>query len=81
MFVKPVDLGNGTGLELVIVPLKGSAMPGQWDTDTDLLMLCVVQNSRCCTCRPDDHWSRYTEKLDLLEADAKLLADWMSQNL
>ena len=65
MFVKPVDLGNGTGLELVIVPLKGSAMPGQWDTDTDLLML----------------WSRYTEKLDLLEADAKLLADWMSQNL
>lgn len=80
MFVSRVDLGNGTGLELVIIPLKGSTMPGRWDRDTDSVMLCVVQNNRCCTCTPDSDWTRYTEKLGLSHPDAKRLAQWMSEN-
>lgn len=81
MFVGPVDLKNGTCLELVIVPLKGTSLRGQWDTNTDLLMLCVVQSGKCCTCRPNDHSSRYVEKLDLSSDDAKHLSEWMSGNL
>jgi hypothetical protein len=81
MFVGPVDLENGTCLELVIAPLKGTALRGQWDTKTDLLMLCVMQTGRCCTCRPNDHSSRYVEKLGLSSDDAKDLSEWMSWNL
>ena len=81
MFVGSVDLGNGTVLELVIVPLKGSALRGQWEANTDLLMLCVMQNGRCCTCRPTDHPSRFEEKLGLPRDDAQRLADWLKSNL
>ena len=81
MFVGDVDLGNGTGLELVIVPLKGSSLRGQWEPSTDLLMLCVMQNGRCCTCTPCEHPSRFEEKLDLSTADAEGLADWLKNNL
>jgi hypothetical protein len=41
MFIGNVDLGNGTGLELVIVPLKGTSLQGQWSFSTDLLLVCV----------------------------------------
>lgn len=81
MFVGPVDLKNGTCLELVIAPLKGTALRDQWDTKTDLLMLCVIQTGRCCPCRPNDHPSRYVEKLGLPPDDAKHLSEWMSGNL
>jgi len=81
MFVGPVDFKNGTCLELVITPLKGTNLPGQWDTKTNLLMLCVVQTCRCCTCRPDDHPSRYEEKLGLPPDDAEHLREWMIGNL
>jgi|LGOV01.1.fsa_nt_gb hypothetical protein len=81
MFVGPVDLKNGTYLELVVAPLKGTNLRGQWDTKTDLLMLCIIQNGRCCICRPNDDPSRYVEKLDLSDDDAKHLSEWMSGNL
>jgi len=76
MFTGRIDLGNGTGLDLVIVPLKGSTLQGQWEEDTDLLMLCDVGNARCCTCSPNDHPNRYTEKLALSTSDAEGLANW-----
>ena len=81
MFVGSVDLKNGTGLELVIVPLKGTALRGQWEIKTDLLMLCVMQSGRCCTCRPTDHPSRFVEKLSLPTGDAENLASWLKANL
>ena len=80
MFVGSVDLGNGTGLELVITSLKGSTLPGRWDADTNLLMLCIVQNGRCCVCRATDHPSRYSEKLALPNDDANRLAKWLEAN-
>lgn len=80
MFVGSVDLGNGTGLDLVITSLVGSTMPGRWDTDTDLLMLSTVQNGRCCVCRTTDHPSRYVEKLALPSDDANRLAKWLEAN-
>lgn len=81
MFIGPVDLKNGTCLDLVIAPLKGTALRGQWDTKTDLLMLCVIQTGRCCTCHPNDDPSRYVEKLELFSDDAKHFSEWMSANL
>lgn len=81
MFVGSVDLGNGTGLELVIIPLKGSALHGQWETNTDLLMLCVMQSGRCCTCRPAGHPNRFVDKLGLSTDDAEHLAKWLKANL
>ena len=44
MFVGSVNLGY-TNFELVIVPLKGTSLPGQWASRTDLVMLCHVQNT------------------------------------
>ena len=81
MFVGSVDLGNGTGLNLIIVPLKGSSLEGAWKPSTDLLLLCVMQNGKCCTCRPGDHPSRFQEKLGLPGDDAKRLARWLETNL
>ena len=81
MFVGPVILKNGTCMELVVTPLKGTNLRGQWDTKTDLLMLCIIQNGRCCTCCPNDDPSRYVEKLGLSSDDAKHLSEWMSGNL
>lgn len=78
MFTGIVALGNGTGLELVIVPLKGTTVPGQWGPDTDLLLLCTIQDGRCCTCSKTEHPSRFEEKLGLPNGDAKLLADWLA---
>jgi len=77
MFTGNVALGNGTGLELVIVPLKGTTIPGQWEPDTDLLLLCVIQDGRCCTCSKTEHHTRFEEKLGLPRGDAKLLATWL----
>jgi hypothetical protein len=77
MFVGSVNLENGTGLELVIIPLNGSVLSGQWKANTDLLMLCVVQDGRCCTCRPTDHPSRFAKKLSLQMDDAEHLAAWL----
>jgi len=79
MFVGNVDLGNGTSLELVILPLKGTELEGMWDKDTDLFLLCLMQNCICCVFRPSDNFSRYMEKLRILEADAKCLAEWLSE--
>jgi len=79
MFVGDVDLGNGTGLELVILPLKGTELKGMWGKETDLFLLCLMQNSTCCTFRPSDHFSRYVEKLRIPEGDAKCLAKWLSE--
>ena len=80
-FVGNVDLGNGTGLELVIIPLRNTELKGMWDKDTDLFLLCIMQNNSCCTFRPSGHFSRYTEKLRIPEADAKLLAQWLKDNI
>jgi hypothetical protein len=77
MFTGNVDLGNGTGLELVIVPLKGTSLPGQWKADNDLLLLCVMQSGRCCTCRKADHAERLVDKLGLTRDDAERLAKWV----
>lgn len=79
MFVGSVDLGNGTGLDLVITPLKGTSLQGQWKTKTDLLMLCVVQTGRCCICRAGDERDRYVEKLGLSTDDAERLSKWMKE--
>ena len=54
MFVGTVNLNTGTRLELVIVPLKGSTLEGQWSLETDLLLLCVIQSCKSCTCRVQD---------------------------
>lgn len=81
IFVGNVDLGNGTGLELVIFPLKNTELRGMWEKDTDLFLLCLMQNNTCCTFRPSDHFSRYVEKLRIFEADAKLLAQWLKKNI
>ena len=80
MFVGRVDLENGSGYELVITPLKGSVMEGQWDTKTDLVLISVIQSGRCCTCRPDDHPNRYAENLNIPKQDAELLAKWLQDN-
>jgi len=80
-FVGNVDLGNGTGLELVIIPLRNTELRGMWEKDTDLFLLCIMQNNSCCTFRPSDHFSRYTEKLRISKADAKLLAQWLNSNI
>ena len=78
MFAGNVDLGNGTGLDLVILPLKGTELQGMWAKDTDLFLLCLMPNS-CCTFEPSGHFSRYVEYLGITEADAKCLARWLSE--
>jgi len=78
MFVGNVDLGNGTDLELVILPLKGTELKGMWNKETDLFLLCLMQNSTCCTFQPSSHFTRYIEKLKISEGDAKCLAKWLS---
>jgi hypothetical protein len=80
MFVEPVDLGNGTMLELVIIPLKDTTLPGQWSASTDLVMLCDVQRGRCCTCKLSDLSYRYSDKLGLSESDAEGLSRWLKTN-
>jgi hypothetical protein len=80
MFVGSVDLGNGTALELIIVPLKGFPLRGQWENNTDLLLLCVMQSGKFCTFRPSDDANRYVDKLGLSIADARLLAQWLQNN-
>lgn len=79
MFVGSVDLGD-TNFQLVVVPLKGTRLPGQWDMDTDLLMLCHMQSGRCCACRADDHPNRFVDKLGMFDLDAKNLAKWLKEN-
>jgi hypothetical protein len=81
MFVGTVDLGNGTQLELIIIPLKGSYLRGRWDSKTDLLLLCEMGSGKFCICRPSDHPSRYNEKLGLPLSDAEHLARWLQSNL
>lgn len=80
MFVGSVNLGL-TNFELVIVPLKGTSLPGQWDMDTELLMLCHMQSGRCCTFSTDVHPDRFVDKLELSIPDAANLANWLNENL
>jgi hypothetical protein len=79
MFVGNVDLGNGTGLELVILSLKGTSLRGQWEANNDLLLLCVMQSGRFCTCRKTDHPQRFVDKLGLERDDAEHLAEWLKK--
>ena len=81
MFLGRVDFGNGTGLDLAIMPLKGTSLPGKWNTDTDLLLMCVLQNGRCCLCEPNEYPDHYEKRLGLLKGDARRLADWMAKNI
>ncbi len=76
MYTGTVELGT-TGFELVIVPLKGSEIKGRWDKDTDLYLLCHIQDGRCCTFRRGDHYNRFINSLGLDEYDAKNLAKWL----
>ena len=76
MFVGKVDLGP-TGLQVLVVPLKGTKLEGCWDIDTDLLYLCVHQSGRCCACKAGDHYNRFEEKLGLSKPDAEGLAKWL----
>lgn len=80
MFVGSVDLGY-TNFELVIVPLKGTTLLGQWNMDTDLLMLCHMQSGRCCTCSTDVHPERFVDKLGMSQTDAANLSKWLKENL
>jgi len=77
MFTGNVDLGNGTGLELVITPLRGTSLRGQWESDNDLLLLCVMQTGRFCTCHKLGQAGRFEDKLGLSHDDAELLAKWL----
>ncbi len=79
MFVGSVDLGY-TNFELVIVPLKGTSLPGQWNMDTDLMMLCHMQSGKWCTCRPNEHPDRFVDKLGMSNPDAENLAEWLKKN-
>ena len=79
MFVGSVNLGH-TNFELVIVPLKGSRLSGQWDIDTELLMLCHMQSGKFCTCGADEHPDRFVDKLGMPNLDAENLAKWLKEN-
>jgi len=81
MFVGSVDLENGTGLNLVIAPLKGTKLGGCWDKNTNLILVCVMQTGRCCCCSPDTHPDRLIDKLGLGKDDAERLALWLKKNL
>lgn len=65
--------------DLVVVPLKGTALDGRWGTSTDLLLLCHIQSGKFCICRPGDHPSRFEEKLGMSELDAEYLATWVEE--
>ena len=80
MFVGKASLENGTNLDLVIVPLAGSELNNRWASDTDLLILCVLQNGRCGTFRPNDHPMRFIDNLKLSKEDADHLVKWLQQN-
>ena len=79
MIARSVDLGNGTELQLVIAPLKGTDLRGQWKTDNDLLLLCLMQTGRFCTCHKGDPADRFVDKLALPRADAQCLAEWLKK--
>lgn len=66
-------------MELVILPLKGTELEGMRDKETDLFLLCLMNNCTCCTFHPSDHYSRYVEKLKISEVDAECLAKWLSE--
>jgi len=70
MFVGSVNL-RFTNFELVVVPLKGTRLKGQWDVDTDLLLVCHMQSGRFCTCNVDQDPDRFQDKLEMGRADAR----------
>ena len=80
MFVRNANLSNGTGLELIITSLEGTALEGQWGESTGHFLLCVMNHGRCCTFKSNTTYHRFKEKLSLPEEDAKLLKDWIDNN-
>ena len=79
MFVGSVNLGH-TNFELIVVPLRGTRLPGQWDMDTELLMLCHMQSGRFCTFTTDEDPDRFVDKLGMSKPDAANLAKWLKEN-
>lgn len=78
MFADRINLTNGTELELVIIKLNGTKIQGQWETDTELLLLCHIPSNRCCTCKKVETPHRFQETLGISREDAVLLANWLS---
>ena len=79
MFAGRVAVGKYSEYDVVVVPLKGTKIQGRWETNTDLVMVCINQQ-RCCVCEPGDHYSRFMEKLGLEEVEAQELAKWLESN-
>jgi hypothetical protein len=80
MFAGVANIGNGTMLEILISPLKGTRIPGQWEADTTSFVICVINNGRFCNFEPGTHPERFAEKLALPRPDATLLAQWLETN-
>jgi hypothetical protein len=80
MFAGTVDLGNGTGLEILVFPLKGTRIPGRWEVNSGDFIICLINNGRFCQFSPDPHVARFIDKLALPTTDASRLVDWLENN-
>jgi hypothetical protein len=80
MFAGTVDLGNGTGLEILVFPLKGTRIPGRWDVNSGDFIICLIGHDRFCQFSPNTHVARFIDKLGLGTADASGLVDWLENN-
>lgn len=80
MFADKINLGNYSAVQIVIFPLEGTRLQGQWDEDTDQYLLCLFNSGRFCVFGKDEHPERFRDKLQIGQADAKALAEWLANH-
>jgi hypothetical protein len=80
MFAGNVDLENGSAVQIVIFPLEGTRLKGQWDEDTDQYLLCLFNTGSFCTFGKDEHYQRFKDKLQIGQEDATRLAAWLAKH-
>jgi len=82
MFVGRVNLGNGGSFGVVLTPLKGTSFEGDWDANTDLVLVSLLHPvGKACTYRKGMGHYRFIDKINLSESDAIGLSDWLDTNL
>ncbi len=82
MFVGKADLGNGGSYGVVLTPLKGTSFEGDWDANTDLVLVSLLHPvGKSCTYGKGMGHNRLIDKMKLSESDAIGLSKWLDAKL